>query len=675
VAGSVALAFDILARDRASKEFDKVSRSAESTGRKLSNVGKIAASALGGAALGGIAAFTGGLVGGFKEAVSYQKITDQLAQTIKATGGAAGVSVGGLKTYAGQLESMSGVDEELILSSQNVLATFTQIQNKVGKGNDVFNQASLAALNMSTTLGTDVNGAAVQVGKALNDPIKGITALSKAGVSFTAQQKAQIKTMVASGNTLGAQKLILGELNKEFGGAAAAAGKGFGGTMARLKDTISDTFRDIATRALPTLTRLAEFLAAFLPKAISVASNAFGYIGKALSPVSRAFSDFTSGVQGVGPAADGIWSFARQAGLGVRALIRAFQDGDVTSDGLVGSFERVGVTLRSMVGWFRGQLVPAVKNLAAMFTPLLQGALQYAVVAFGLVVVAVQKVAAVLLPLTNFLRDHKTVVQALAVGIGAMVLAVQAWSIATGIASAVTGVFASAQAALNVVLAMNPIGLVVIALIGLAAALVYAWKHSETFRNIVTGAFSAVTGAVSATFNWIKGHWPLLLGILAGPFGLAIGLIVQYREKIVGAIKAMPQMISSAASGMWDGIKNAFKSAINWIIGKWNGLQFKLPSVDTHIPGVGTVGGFTLGTPDIPRLAKGGIVNRPTLALIGEAGPEAVVPLSRGTGGSRGGDVHITFTGLVTDPVATGREIEKILTKLRRERGTSLGFT
>src|SRR5207237_7672973 len=105
----------------------------------------------------------------------------------------------------------------------NLLMTFTGLRNEVGKGNDVFNQATQIATDMGAALGTEPKAAAIQLGKALNDPIKGVSALSRVGVSFTSQQKDQIKTLVKSGDTLGAQKIILGELNKEFGGAAAAS--------------------------------------------------------------------------------------------------------------------------------------------------------------------------------------------------------------------------------------------------------------------------------------------------------------------------------------------------------------------------------------------------------------------------------------------------------------------
>ena len=74
-------------------------------------------------------------------------------------------------------------------------------------------------LDMSVALGQDATQSAIQLGKALNDPVKGVTALRRVGVSFTAAQIKQIKTLVATGKTLQAQKLILRELNQEFGGS------------------------------------------------------------------------------------------------------------------------------------------------------------------------------------------------------------------------------------------------------------------------------------------------------------------------------------------------------------------------------------------------------------------------------------------------------------------------
>jgi hypothetical protein len=205
----------------------------------------------------------------------------------------------------------------------------------------------------------------------------------------------------------------------------------------------------------------------------------------------------------------------------------------------------------------------------------------------------------------------------------------------------VSKVAAAGQWALNAAMSANPIGLVIVAIVALIAVIVLAWKHSDTFRVIVTGAFNAVTSAASAAFGWIKGHWPLLLAIVTGPIGLAVLVVARHWESIksgastavdwvkskfsdlVGFFKGLPGRIGGIFKGLWDGVAGDLKSALNSVLH----LPLKIPVIDTHIPGVGKVGGQTL----IPALAQGGIVRaRPggTLILAGEAGrDEAVVPL------------------------------------------------
>jgi hypothetical protein len=105
--------------------------------------------------------------------------------------------------------------------------------------------------------------------------------------------------------------------------------------------------------------------------------------------------------------------------------------------------------------------------------------------------------------------------------------------------AAAAKVVAAAQWILNAAMDANPIGLVIIAVAALAAGFVVLWKHSATFRKIVTGALHAVSHAAQVVWNWVKGHWPLLFGILTGPFGLAVGLIIKNRDKIWNGIKAV----------------------------------------------------------------------------------------------------------------------------------------
>ena len=195
--------------------------------------------------------------------------------------------------------------------------------------------------------------------------------------------------------------------------------------------------------------------------------------------------------------------------------------------------------------------------------------------------------------------------------------------------AAATGAITAAQWLLNAAMSANPIGLVVIALTALVGGLVLAYNKSETFRAIVTAAWEGIKNAAAAAWSgFIK---PALDGIVAGAqwvgdkfvwmadasmAGLTLlrdgatavaDWIVDKYTGFLGFITDMPGRISAAASGMFDGIKNAFRAAINWVIGKWNNLSFTLPSIEVFGQ---RIGGATLSTPDIPMLASGGRAGR-----------------------------------------------------------------
>jgi hypothetical protein len=443
--GDVSLRYRLLGHDDASPAFNKAARSAEALHGTMSKVGTV----LAGVAAGGVLALGAAMVQGVKDAESYQSLQLKSAAVLKSTGNVAGTSVKQIDALASTLETMSGVDEELIINSQNVLATFTKVRNEAGKGNDIFTQGTKAALNLSTALGTDLQASTIQVGKALNDPIKGVTALQRVGVSFTATQKDQIAAMVKSGDTMGAQKLILGELSTEFGGAAKAAGGGFSGAIARLKDVFGDAFRDLAIKYLPDLTRLADWMAKNAPAAIAKAEQAFAQIQKAVKTASD-----------------------------------------------------------------------------------------------------------VIVPLFNFIREHSTIFASVAVGIGTVVAAIKVWQ-------AVTKAFALVQAALNLILSLNPIGLVIIAIAGLTAGLIYAYNHSKTFRDVVNAVWASVKGFVIGAIDKIKGAYTTL--VTAG--GKVITWFQQLPGKIAGFLKSLPgrmlEIGKQAMVGLGKGIADNASLALN----------------------------------------------------------------------------------------------------------------
>jgi phage-related protein len=247
--------------------------------KTLGNIGK--KSAKFGAAFGASAIVASkamdGLMSAGKAAISEffdaQKVMAQTEAVLKSTGSAANVTADQVSSLAESLMKKSGVDDEAIQSGENMLLTFTRIRNEVGEGNDIFNQATEATLDLSVAMGKDMQSSAILVGKALNDPIKGMSALSKAGIQFTEEQKDTIKAMVASGNAMGAQKMILKELETQFGGSAEAAGETFSGQINIAKQTALNFAGDIVGRLIPVLQDLVAFIRENWPRIREIIEN------------------------------------------------------------------------------------------------------------------------------------------------------------------------------------------------------------------------------------------------------------------------------------------------------------------------------------------------------------------------------------------------------------------
>jgi hypothetical protein len=227
----------------------------------LRKFGKMAAIVGGAAALGGLVAT---LKIGVDEFMTAQKVMAQTGAVLKSTGGAANVTSKQITDMSTSLMKLSGIDDEAIQSGQNLLLTFTKIRNETGKGNNIFDQATVAMTNLSVAMGKDLSSSAILVGKALNDPVKGVGALSRAGVQFTASQKDTIKALVDSGNVMGAQKMILKELETQFGGSAKAAGQTLPGQLNILKETFRNVAAGLVTTFIPYLSRAATALLGFV---------------------------------------------------------------------------------------------------------------------------------------------------------------------------------------------------------------------------------------------------------------------------------------------------------------------------------------------------------------------------------------------------------------------------
>lgn len=187
---------------------------------------------------------------------------DQVAQTnavIKSTGGISGMTADELIGLADAFEDTTKFAAEQTLEAENLLLTFTNI------GEEVFPQATETLLDMATAMGTDAKSGAIQLGKALNDPSEGISALTRVGVTFTEEQKNLIKSLQDSGDMAGAQTVILQELQKEFGGSAKAAGQTLSGQLAILNNAFGEASEELLTGLMPTLQGFAGYVIENMP--------------------------------------------------------------------------------------------------------------------------------------------------------------------------------------------------------------------------------------------------------------------------------------------------------------------------------------------------------------------------------------------------------------------------
>ncbi len=211
-----------------------------------------------GAALAGMGLV---LTRGVQEAAEAERSYNRLEAVLRATGFAAGLTGREIRGFAAAMERNTLVTAEAVQDAASVLATFRSVSG------DTFTRAIRLAQDLSTVFGQDLRGSATQLGKALEEPIQGISALRRVGVSFTSSQREVIQTLVETGRTAEAQRVILDALEQQVGGAARAEASGLTGAANRLADAWGNLLKAIgrtdaasgtATGALNLLARATE---------------------------------------------------------------------------------------------------------------------------------------------------------------------------------------------------------------------------------------------------------------------------------------------------------------------------------------------------------------------------------------------------------------------------------
>jgi hypothetical protein len=356
---------------KAQRELNAMAKSAGIATKGATDVGNGFKSMAGKLAIGALA--IGGVTAGFTSLINAAqqsaKVQATTVQIIKSTGGAARVTAGQVAELSRRLSEQTGIDDELIQSSTNLLLTFKNVKN-VGDGvNAMLDRATLAAQDLAAAGFGSAESSAKMLGKALNDPVKGLTALSRAGVTFSEVQKDQVKELVKSNDLFGAQRLIMAEVESQVGGVATATATATG----RLSVMMGNMQEDLGAALLPFLSALADGLGPALKEltpALTTMANTIGTLltnaVKVLLPPLTAVVTFVVNLTAallnnrvavvITTAVLGLWTI----GL-IAARVAAIQT-SIANTGLLATFPRLATaiaTASTVLGGFRAALLLA----------------------------------------------------------------------------------------------------------------------------------------------------------------------------------------------------------------------------------------------------------------------------------------------------------------------------
>ena len=272
------------------------------------------------------------------------------------------------------------------------------------------------------------------------------------------------------------------------------------------------------------------------------------------------------------------------------------------------------------------------------------------------------KITPLLTGLASWATKNKTAFIIIASVIGGIATAILATNAALAVYNTIQALTAALNASLTASFSALWVATGAVVIFAIIAALVALQVKFDIFGKAVDGikyAFDKLWGAIKFVFDWAKNNWPLLLAIITGPFGLAILAVVTFKDQIMKVFGLIYNGIKAAMGFVADVITAPFKAAFRTVAWLWNNTVGKLSfTVPSWVPGIGGKG---FDVPDIPMLAEGGIVNSATLAMIGESGPEAVIPLDRasGMGFGGGGSTSITVNVNGGDPNSIVRALQQ----------------
>jgi hypothetical protein len=545
---------------------------------------------LGGIALAVGAAFSFRAIGNFaKESVLAAEAAETAQNRLEAVAKATGVFgaetqkvTDRLGEFAQANEMRLAVDDKVIKGVQAQLLSFKALGSSADEVGGAFDRATVAAFDMAAAGFGSAEGNATALGKALENPVKGVSALAKMGTTFTDQQKEQIRVLQESGDLLGAQEIILGEVESQYGGVAEAT--------ADASDKLGLAFDNIKeTAGAALLPVFAELVEGLLPVT--------EMLGTTLADAFTELSPVLTDIVGMLPS-----------------LLSAFVPLIPILGELAGIFLEMVVQFLPIFVELFEQLLPVIAELAPIIADVFLMALQELMPVFLLLIDALMPIVEALLPVL-----------------------------------------------LDLIITLAPVFVTLI----------------EKMMPLIEKVLPMFIGFIEFLTPIIVWLAELLGEILVVAVGILIG--------VFEGAEVFFDEFAKFFKNLWLGIQIVFATVINGLIsGFENFINFFVEGFNTLLKGINMVrkelgqSELTLaarvqfGRLEVPKLtplAVGGIVTRPTQALIGEAGPEAVIPLDK-LGKMGGNTYNITVNaGMGTNGTQLGAEIVSLIKRYERSSG------
>lgn len=653
--------------DRIRQKADDASGSSGGGGIKgfITHVAEIAG---GMAVFHGVADAVGFLTDQVKDSIQaaqqYELVQAQTNAVLTSTKDASGQTAQSIADLAEHLSTITPFSRDATQAAENMLLTFTNI-----KGN--LPGVTQTTLDFATAMHMDATTAALQLGKALNDPATGYSKLQREGVTFTKSQIDAMKSMEKSGNMAGAQAIMLQELQKEFGGSATAAGKTFAGQLQILQNRMEDTKEKIGTALLPIL---AELMSAIQPLVDGIGAGLTGaldglssFITGEVVPTMQQWMPVIGTIVGAVQTLGGVFMSALQPALG--QIGQAF-----------GKVQGPGLNVKQVIGDISGvmhQLTPFVQQAGQVFGKLadifvtqmiptwlraqgaILGALLPALRQIGGFILT--QVLPVVMQLVGFFVTNvlPVIEQVRVVIVQNLVPAFMqiASGIITNVWPALKQLIASVEQLWNKI---SPVLIPALQFLGAILQNVVA----PVISNVVLPAIGFLVTAIGDVIN--------VLVWLIGKVGDGLGELGKLKDFLGGDLTNAWNGLGQVVSGVWSGIQGAVKGGINTVISIIDNMISAIDNIHITLPSVAGLGGGSIGfnIPLIPMLAQGGDITRGGDVIVGDGGKPEVVrlptgarvqPLPSGLTGASGGTPE--YVQVTTQITLDGMKLAQVVTK------------